>query len=80
MRALITGVPARFRARFICEEETLAFMAQLFSPSANVHSRVVIVGIVVLVCGAGWATSTGGNELSQDCNLPFEPTAKLNGV
>jgi len=33
-------------------------MAQLFSPRANVHSRVIIVGIVVLVCGAGWATST----------------------
>src|SRR5438128_10023369 len=58
MSALIAGVPARFRARFICEEETLAFMAQLFSPRANVHSRVIIVGVVVLVCGAGWATST----------------------
>src|SRR5437588_5802373 len=33
-------------------------MAQLFSPRANVHSRVIIVGVVVLVCGAGWATST----------------------
>src|SRR2546430_15754854 len=33
-------------------------MAQLFSPRANVHSRVIIVGLVVLVCGAGWATST----------------------
>ena len=33
-------------------------MAQLFSPSANVYSRVMIVGIVILVCGAGWATST----------------------
>ncbi len=26
-------------------------MAQLFSPRANVHSRVIIVGVVVLVCG-----------------------------
>jgi hypothetical protein len=33
-------------------------MAQLFSPRANVHSRVIIVGVAVLVCGAGWATST----------------------
>lgn len=32
-------------------------MAQIFSPSANVHSKVVIVGVVVLLCGAGWATS-----------------------
>ena len=32
-------------------------MAQLFPKSANVHSRVVIVGLVVLVCGAGWGTS-----------------------
>jgi hypothetical protein len=32
-------------------------MAQLFAKSANVHARVVIVGIVVLACGAGWATS-----------------------
>jgi Cytochrome c7 and related cytochrome c len=33
-------------------------MAQLFSPRANVHSRVTIVGVVILACGAGWATST----------------------
>src|SRR5678810_267678 len=32
-------------------------MAQLFPKSANVHARVVIVGIVLLACGAGWATS-----------------------
>ena len=32
-------------------------MAQLFPKSANVHARVVIVSIVVLACGAGWATS-----------------------
>jgi hypothetical protein len=32
-------------------------MAQLFSPSANVYSRVTIVGIVIPVFGAGWATS-----------------------
>src|SRR3954454_14026567 len=32
-------------------------MAQLFPKSANVHARVVIVAIVLLACGAGWATS-----------------------
>jgi cytochrome c7-like protein len=32
-------------------------MAQLFSPHANVYSRVIIIGVVVLICGAGWATS-----------------------
>lgn len=33
-------------------------MAQLFPKSANVRARVIIFGSVVLVCGAGWATST----------------------
>ena len=33
-------------------------MAQLFSPHANIYSRVIIFGAVVLICGAGWATST----------------------
>lgn len=33
-------------------------MAQLFSRRANVHARVVIIGSIVLICGAGWATST----------------------
>src|SRR5436309_9814447 len=32
-------------------------MSQLFSPCANVYSRVIIFGVVILVCGAGWATS-----------------------
>jgi hypothetical protein len=32
-------------------------MAQIFSRRANVHSRVIIAGLAVLVCGAGWATS-----------------------
>ena len=32
-------------------------MSQLFSPRANVYSRVIIFGAVILVCGAGWATS-----------------------
>jgi hypothetical protein len=32
-------------------------MAQIFSPRANVHSRVILLGVVLLVCGAGWATS-----------------------
>lgn len=32
-------------------------MAQLFSPRSNVHSRVIIVSVVLLICAAGWATS-----------------------
>lgn len=32
-------------------------MAQIFSPRANVHFRVILIGVVLLVCGAGWATS-----------------------
>ncbi len=32
-------------------------MAQIFSRSANVHFKVLIVGFIVLVCGAAWATS-----------------------
>jgi hypothetical protein len=32
-------------------------MAQLFSRRANVYSRVILAAAVVLVCGAGWATS-----------------------
>ena len=32
-------------------------MAQLFSPRANIHARVIIIGVVILICGAGWATS-----------------------
>src|SRR5438045_9047125 len=33
-------------------------MAQLFSPRANVYSRVIIFGVIILVFGASWATST----------------------
>ena len=32
-------------------------MAQLFSPRANTHSRVIIFGAIAFVCAAGWATS-----------------------
>ncbi|MEO5719472.1 MAG: cytochrome c3 family protein [Chthoniobacterales bacterium] len=32
-------------------------MAQIFARSANVHFRVILIGLVLLVCGAGWATS-----------------------
>ena len=31
-------------------------MAQIFSRRANVHSKVIIVAVVALVCGAGWTT------------------------
>jgi hypothetical protein len=32
-------------------------VAQLFSRKANVHSRVTIIGAILLICCAGWATS-----------------------
>ncbi len=32
-------------------------MAQLFSRRANIYSRVILAAVVILVCGAGWATS-----------------------
>lgn len=32
-------------------------MAQIFSPRANVHARVILFGVIIVVCGAGWATS-----------------------
>ncbi len=32
-------------------------MAQLFSPRANIHSRVIIVSAILLVCATGWVTS-----------------------
>ena len=31
-------------------------MAQIFPRSANVHSKVIIFCVVILVCGAGWTT------------------------
>jgi hypothetical protein len=57
-RETIAGVSDRLHLRFFCEGGTHFAMAQLFPKSANVHARVVIVGIVVLACGAGWATSS----------------------
>ncbi len=32
-------------------------MAQLFSRRANSHARMILVAVVLLVCGGGWATS-----------------------
>ena len=32
-------------------------MSQLFSPRANVYSRVIIAGFIIFVCVAGWATN-----------------------
>jgi len=58
-REIITGVSAdRLHLRFFCKEGIHVAMAQLFPKSANAHARIVVVGIVVLACGAGWATST----------------------
>jgi Cytochrome c7 and related cytochrome c len=42
--------------RFVFEKERI-WMAQLFSPRANVYSRVLIAGVFILICGAGWAMS-----------------------
>jgi hypothetical protein len=48
-------------------------MAQLFSPHANVYSRVIIVGAVVLICGAGWATSAiFWSPYTTYVDVPFE--------
>src|ERR1041384_3621948 len=58
IRQAIAGVSDRLHLRFFCEGGTHFAMAQLFPKSANVHARVTIFGLVVLICGAGWATST----------------------
>jgi hypothetical protein len=48
-------------------------MAQLFSPHANVYARVIIVGAVVLICGAGWATSEiFWSHYATYVDVPFE--------
>lgn len=48
-------------------------MAQLFSRRANVHARVVIIGSIVLICGAGWATSTiFWSPYTTYVNVPFD--------
>ncbi len=31
-------------------------MAQIFSRTANVHARLILLLIIVLICGAGWST------------------------
>ena len=53
-------------------------MAQLFSRRSNVHSRVIIVSVVVLICAAGWATSaiywspyTTYVDVPQEQPIPF---------
>jgi cytochrome c7-like protein len=48
-------------------------MGQLFSPHANVYARVIIVGAVVLICGAGWATSQiFWSPYTTYVDIPFE--------
>jgi hypothetical protein len=45
-----------------CKGGTYFVIAQLFPKSANVYARVVIVGIVVLACGAesgNWSKTAG---------------------
>src|SRR5690348_10584603 len=48
-------------------------MAQIFARNANVHSKVIIVGFVVVVCGAGWATSAiFWSPYTTYVDVPFE--------
>jgi hypothetical protein len=48
-------------------------MAQIFSRSANVHSRVIIFGFVALVCGAGWTTyATFWSPYTTYVDVPLE--------
>jgi hypothetical protein len=53
-------------------------MAQLFS-RANVYSRVILVGVIILVCGAGWATSTiYWSPYTTYVGVPFDqPVSKI---
>src|SRR5205823_5094877 len=56
----------------LCEQRACV-MAQLFSPRANVHSRVFIFGAVVFVCGVGWATSEiYWSPYTTNVNVAFE--------
>jgi hypothetical protein len=48
-------------------------MAQIFSPRANVQSRVILIGFVLLVCGAGWATSAiFWSPYTTNVNVPLD--------
>ena len=48
-------------------------MAQIFSPRAHVHSKLIIIGVIVLICGAGWATSAiFWSPYSTYVNVPLE--------
>ena len=57
-RETITGVSHRLHLRFFLQRRNPCCDRPAFSESANAHAQVVIVGIVVLAGGAGWATST----------------------
>ena len=47
-------------------------MAQIFPPRANVHSRVIVVCFVLLLCGAGWVTSAiFWSPYTTYVNVPF---------
>jgi hypothetical protein len=79
-REAITGVSDRLHLRFFCKEGIHVAMAQLFPKSANAHSRIVVIGIVVLACEARWATSTiywshYTTEIDVPMVLPAGPTA-----
>lgn len=47
-------------------------MAQIFSHRANIHSRVVIFGAVLFICGGGWVTSEiYWSPYATDVDVPF---------
>ena len=48
-------------------------MAQLFSPRANVHSRVITFGAVALVCALGWITwEIYWSPYTTSVDIPFQ--------
>jgi hypothetical protein len=48
-------------------------MPQLFSPRANVHARVTIVIVVVLICAGGWTTwAVYWSPYTTYVNVPFD--------
>src|SRR5690348_1916345 len=54
-------------------------MAQIFARNANVHSKVIIVGFVVVVCGAGWATSAiFWSPYTTYVDVPFEQPVEFS--
>jgi hypothetical protein len=48
-------------------------MAQLFSPRANVYSKLIIVAFLIMACGGGWAASTiYWSPYTTNVNVPLD--------